>query len=481
MSSTPPTDPNRLASKELEVKAKELDVRELEAKKALVATTAPLWRRADPLVLAIFAGALTLLGNMLVAVLNNHSNVTQERLKASDDLALEQKKAQYNLVLQAMATNNAEIASRNIHFFIDAGLLDDHDCKIREAIDRDQPVLPSLSGTAPPMPEGVHSAPEIVKDYNFPPGFDGRGQTIGILELGGSIIPEDLGIYFKSLNLPVPDVTAVSVDHASYKSGTDADYQVMLDIEIVGAIAPRARIRIYFAPSAASGVVDALKQAAADRVSVVMMGWGQPEVSWKDEDINAVNAALEIAAEQGVTVLAAAGDRGVTDGVPDGRPHVDFPASSPWVLAVGGTTLKLEAGRITSEIVWNNGPAAGSATGGGVSEKFARPDWQTAVSVPLREDGKTGRGIPDVVASADPARGVAIIVHSQTTVIGGTTVSVPVWGGLIALINQALGYNVGYLNPRLYREMGPAGLFHSITLLHGSAGGRSQPSASTFI
>jgi hypothetical protein len=216
MSSTPPTDPNPLESKELEIKAKELEVRQLEAKKALAATTAPLWRRADPLVLAIFAGVLTLLGNMLVTVL--HANVTQQRLKASDDLALEQKKAEYTLVLQAMETNSIEIANRNIRFFIDAGLLDDHDCKIREAIDQDQPVLPSLSGTAPPMPAGVHSVPEIAKDYNFPPGFDGRGQTIGILEFEGSIIPADLADYFKSLNLPTPDVTTVSVDRASYKS-----------------------------------------------------------------------------------------------------------------------------------------------------------------------------------------------------------------------------------------------------------------------
>jgi kumamolisin len=469
MSSTPNTDPEPLKSEELEVRAAELQARRLEAEKALAATKSPWWRRADPLVIAIFAGAVTLLGNMAVTLVNNYNSVNQERLKASDDLALEQKKAQYNLVLQAMATNNAEVANRNIHFFIDAGLLDDHDCKIREAIDKDQPVLPSLSGTAPPMPAGVHSAPEIATLYNFPPGFDGRGQTIGFIEFGGGVILKDLADYFKSLNLPTPDVTSVSVDGASFELGMETDVEVMLNVEVVGAIAPRARIRVYFAPFTDTGVVDALKKAVDDRVSILANVHGAPEGLWSDEEIKTVDAVFEIAAKQDITVLAAAGDEGVTDGVSDGRRHVDFPASSPWVLSVGGTALKSEAGRITSEIVWK-GPYD-QATGGGVSEKFARPDWQSAVSVPLRADGEFGRGVPDVVASADPALGVAIIVHGQTTPIGGTDAAVPLWAGLIALINQAVGYNVGYLNPRLYREMGPAGLFHTITSGDNSVAG----------
>jgi kumamolisin len=462
MSSIPDTDPDPLKSEELEVKARELRVRRLEAEKALAATTSPWWRRAsDPLVIAVSVGVLTLFGNIVTTFVNNYNSVNQERLKASDDLKLEQKKARYNLVLQAMATNSADVATRNIHFFIDAGLLDDGDCRIREAIDRDQPVLPSLSGTAPPTPAGLHSVPEIASLYNFPPGLDGRGQTIGILEFDGSVVTSDLDKYFKALNLPTPDVLTVSIDGASYKSGSETDGQIMLDVEVVGSIAPRAHFRVYFAPFTARGFADALEQAAVDHVSVLENGWGQPEVSWKDEDIKIIDGALEMAAKRRITVLAAAGDRGVSDGVSDGRRHVDFPASSPWVLSVGGTALKSEAGRITSEIVWK-GPY-GDATGGGVSEKFARPDWQSGVSLPPRDDGKFGRGIPDVVASADPALGVPIIVHGQEVVVGGTSATVPIWAGLIALINQAVGYNVGYLNPRLYREIGPAGLFHTVT------------------
>jgi hypothetical protein len=457
--SSEPTNPGTPTSDELEVKAAELQVRRLEANAKLEDSRSPWWRRANPLVLAIFAGALTLLGNMTVALVNNRSNLTQERAKAADDLKLEQAKARYNLVLQAMATNDATAAKRNIRFFIDAGLLEDADCKIRDAIDQDQPVLPALSGIAPPVPAGMHSAPEIARLYNFPPGLDGRGQTVGILEFGGSINLGDLATYFKSLGLPVPDLNTVSVDGSSYKSD-ESDLQVMLDVEMLGAIAPRARIRVYFAPFTTIGFGDALKQAEVDGVSVISVAWGRPETSWKDNELSAINASLKSAADVGITVVAAAGDRGVTDGVKDGRRHVDFPASSPWVLSVGGTTLKSANNHITSETVWSD---TGSATGGGVSEKFARPDWQSAVSIPKREDGGSGRGLPDVVASASPLNGVSIIVHGVAAAVGGSSVSVPIFAGLVALINQGTGYNVGYLNPRLYRDIGPAGVFRSIT------------------
>ena len=355
-------------------------------------------------------------------------------------------------------------------FFIDAGLLDDSDFKIREAIEHDQPVLPSLSGVAPPTPPGLHSAVEIATLYNFPSGFDGRGVTIGILEFGGRIIPTDSADYFKSLSLPVPDIAPVFVDGFKPASNEqDLDGQVMLDVEIAGAIAPGARIRVYFAPLTPAGFAHATARATADGVAVLSIGWGQVEDHWKDEEIKQIDAALEQAAGQQITVVVAAGDLGVTDGLKDGRRHVDFPASSPWVLSVGGTALKSENGRITSETVWRSGQD--SATGGGVSSKFERPEWQSAVSVPNRDDGKSGRGIPDVAASADPALGVSLRIHGSDVPIGGTSAAAPVWAGLIARIDQALGYNVGYLNPRLYRNIGPEGVLRTIRIGDNGTGG----------
>jgi kumamolisin len=267
--------------------------------------------------------------------------------------------------------------------------------------------------------------------------------------------------YFKSLDLPMPAIEPVFVDDSSSKSDANLDAQVMMEVEILGAIAPRARIRVYFAPNTPKGFAHAITQATADDVAVISNDWGRAESLWKDEEINEIDAALEQAARQHITVLAAAGDYGVTDGVSDGRRHVDFPASSRWVLAVGGTTLKSEGDQITSETVWKS---ISNATGGGVSEKFEQPEWQSVVPVPNREDGKPGRGIPDIVASADPALGVPIIVHGKNVVVGGLSAAVPLWAGLIARIDQALGYNVGYLNPRLYQEIGPRGVLHNITV-----------------
>jgi kumamolisin len=453
MSSDPP-----LSAEELAVKAIELEVRRLEAKRATDAISSPWWRRPDPLTLAILAGVLTLLGNMAVAMLNNHNSLTHEQNKAADDLALEQTKAKYNLVLQAMSTSDATIARRNIHFFIDAGLLQDSDCKIRNAIDQDQPVLPSLSGVAPKSPPGALWAPEIATLYNFPVGFDGRGVTIGIVELGGSLIPSDLQNYFKMLGLEAPEVVPVLVDGGAPKSedADEMDAQVMLDVETIGGIAPGARMRVYIAPNVSQSFVSVIRRAVTDGVDVLSIGWGGPESRYSPEAIQAINAALEEAARLNITVLVASGDLGVTEGLGDGHRHVDFPASSPWVLSVGGSALKSEGGRIISETAWRE-------TGGGFSEIFNRPDWQSAVAAPYRDDGGSGRGIPDVVASAAPTLGIATIVHGNTKTTGGTSAAAPIWAGLIARLDQALGYKVGYINPRLYREIGPENILRNIT------------------
>jgi kumamolisin len=182
-----------------------------------------------------------------------------------------------------------------------------------------------------------------------------------------------------------------------------------------------------------------------------------------------MNDALGVAAEKGVTVVAAAGDSGATCRLEDGKPHVLFPASSPWVLCVGGTSVVTSGQEIVSETVWNDHKRGGS-TGGGVSEIFERPDWQAAVRVPTRSDGNLGRGIPDVAAVASPSSGVMVRFSGLEIVIGGTTVSAAVWVGLIALINQGLGRNLGYFNPLLYRAIGPEGILQSITKGNNSVG-----------
>jgi kumamolisin len=263
---------------------------------------------------------------------------------------------------------------------------------------------------------------------------------IALIELGGGFRDSDLTEYFTKLNLPKPNVTWVSVDGARNNPGTEADSQVTLDIEVTGAIAPGAHIAVYFAPNTNQAFADAVSRAINDRSSIISISWGSAEGVWSSAAMLALNQVLLRAATLGITVVAAAGDNGVTDGVRDGKPHVDFPASSPNVLAVGGSRITATLGAITSEVVWNGGDFA---TGGGVSDVFPLPDWQKNAKVPPRIGGGLGRGIPDVAAHADPAIGYRVLVDGKATQVGGTAAATPLWAGLIALINQGLGHNLG--------------------------------------
>ena len=310
--------------------------------------------------------------------------------------------------------------------------------------------------------------------YDYPAGLDGTGECVAILELGGGYRNADLKAYFKHLGLAVPAVTAVSVDGGHNQptgSATGPDGEVMLDIEVVGAIAPKARIAVYFAPNTDRGFLDALSTAVHDNLrkpTVVSISWGGPEASWTAQAMTAFDQAAQAAAALGVTICAASGDNGSGDGVADGKAHVDFPASSPHILACGGTNLQSSAGRIVTETVWNN--PAGGATGGGVSDIFPPPTWQSGANVPpsTNPGHAKGRGVPDVAGDADPATGYQIQVDGQQVVFGGTSAVAPLWSALIALVNQHLGKPLGFLNPLLYAKVG-SGAFHDITIGNNGA------------
>jgi kumamolisin len=298
---------------------------------------------------------------------------------------------------------------------------------------------------------------QVSKAYGFPAGSDGSGQTIGIIELGGGYQPSDLKTYFAGLNLSVPAVSAVSVDGGMNQPGADqnADGEVMLDIEVAGAIAPGARIVVYFAPNTDQGFHDAITTAVHDTAnnpSVVSISWGGPEDSWTDQSRSAMLAAVTDAAAVGVTIIAAAGDDGSSDGLTDNKLHVDLPACLPPVLACGGTRLNVANGSVQSEVVWNELAKQEGATGGGVSRFFALPSYQNSAGVPPHPETKfVGRGVPDVSGDADPETGYSVLVDGQSSVIGGTSAVAPLWAGLIALLNQQLGKNLGFVNPLLYR------------------------------
>lgn len=312
------------------------------------------------------------------------------------------------------------------------------------------------------------SVAELKKLYNFPAGLDGAGQCIAIIELNGTdaqgnitdtgYAVSDLEACFKKLGTPMPFVSAVGVAGGINKPNPEStgDIETTLDVEIVGAAAPGAKIVVYFAPNTDAGFVEAVNAAVHDTLrnpSVISISWGMPEETATEQFLKVMNEILQDAAALGVTVCCETGDHGSSDQSPqsrDGQPHVEFPASSPFALACGGTKLVPSRATIQSETVWNGGDQTG-ATGGGVSNKFPRPKYQTDVNVGQSPQGIAGRGLPDVAGNAV---GYTALVYGKELSVFGTSAVAPLWASLITMINQDLHVNnhkpVGFLNPLIY-------------------------------
>lgn len=290
--------------------------------------------------------------------------------------------------------------------------------------------------------------------YEFPTSVTGKGQCVALIELGGGFNDSDTRTAFKAMGLPAPAVVAVPVDGGANKPTPDdgADGEVALDIQVAGGVAPGARIAVFFAPNTDAGFVDAITSAVHDTVnapSVVSISWGSAESNWTEQAIQSMNSALQDAATLNVSVFAASGDSLATDGLTDGKAHVDFPASSPWAIGCGGTSITVSGGAISEEAVWNDGNSGG---GGGISDLFALPAFQQGTTLPPSvNDGKTGRrGVPDVAGDAAPGSGYRLVVSGATEVVGGTSAVAPLWAGLTALINQGAAKPIGFFLPFLY-------------------------------
>jgi len=317
---------------------------------------------------------------------------------------------------------------------------------------------------------------EVAEIYNFPRELDGTGQTIGLIEFGGGYRRSDIEEYFQRQGMPVPEIVDVPVGGARNRPSDSLsleDLEVTLDLEIAGAVAPGARLVVYFLDGSAESMVTAIKTAVFDgenRPSVLSISYGSAEELFRPQDLRLVNQALREAALMGVTVCVSSGDAGSASGdyaqfPPPPTTHVVFPASSPYVLACGGTRLKRTESGQFRETVWNNLNQARTASGGGVSKVFERPDYQSGVSVPANADPEAklrGRGVPDVAGNADFETGYRILLDGNLLPGGGTSAVAPLWAGLIARLNQGLGRRVGFINPLLYRLAGSSA-FRSIT------------------
>jgi kumamolisin len=332
-----------------------------------------------------------------------------------------------------------------------------------------QRASPRFKSAAMSGPGGDNGVPStaFASRYRFPASqgnttLDGSGQTIAIIELGGGYQNSDLQMYFQEIGAPVPAVSSISVDHAGNNPTTadSADGEVMLDIEVAGAVVPKANIAVYFAPNEGDkGFLDAISAAVHDterKPGVISISWGGPEVSTDVQGINAYHELFAAAATLGITVCVASGDHGTADldaSHWDQKIHVDHPACDDLVLGCGGTQIDDASGL---DVVWNDGTpfnlnvagGGGWASGGGISEAFGVPPYQANLKMPVSLDnGQTGRGVPDIAMSAT---NYFVRVDSFEGPSGGTSAVAPLMAALVAKLNQAKQKNVGFLNPFLY-------------------------------
>ena len=331
------------------------------------------------------------------------------------------------------------------------------------------------AAAANPFP-GTFFPTDVAQLYGYPDTTSGKNENVAIFAFNGTG-PDPHGGYSKTalktyfenvLGGTTPTITDVVVQgpgnfpgpdtNASSNNG-DATGEVMLDMCVVGSVAPGANIFMYFTEFTSQGWLDALHTAITDsnEISVISISYGNPEDdpqgAWTAMGVQLVNQAFQAAAAKGITVCCASGDDGSSDQVTTGA-HVDFPASSPFVLGVGGTKLVAANGSIKKETVWNETLHQEGATGGGVSAVFTKPTYQNNANVPPSANAphNIGRGVPDVAAVADPVTGV-VIMHvdgQHLEPIGGTSAAAPLWASLIARLNEGLKARCGFLNPLLY-------------------------------
>ena len=328
------------------------------------------------------------------------------------------------------------------------------------------------------------TVPQVVSKYNFPTN-SAAGQSIGIVSMGGGYDPADVTAYFNSFHgsLTAPTIVTRSVNQGT--NGGQGDPETLQDILISSSVAQGATIVVYFTETTGLGdaqawlnllnrliAPDSGETAPPVMSSSFFVAQSDDGTTVTTADLTTISSKFQEVASLGITFFIAAGDSGSDSGVGDGKVHVQYPGSDPWVTSCGGTALGTDGSGNLDETVWNDsfssqGATLFGATGGGVSDFFALPAWQSSADVPPSfNDNKVRRGVPDVAGNASPNSGYPMSLTEGTATISfpgnGTSAVAPLYAGLTALMIATLGQPIGFLNPTLY-ALGE-GIFRDITV-----------------
>ena len=335
----------------------------------------------------------------------------------------------------------------------------------------DNRILGGTNGTGDPSGSQSLDVPTIAQLYNFP-NTGAANQTIGIFNGGGNYEPKDIKAYINGLaagykTQPTINEVDLKVDGTTFKndptsvsSSSNSDMEITQDIETAVTVAQGVTVQVYCSTSSEDGWSAFLSRVMAPQgtentPTVVSSSWF---INARDDSGSAGQGLLDTLsglfaklAPLGISICIASGDEGANSGI-DTKCHVQYPGSDPWITSCGGTMVTKNAGSpptIKEEWVWSDESNGWGATGGGVSDYFAAPSYQTAagVSPVSNNDNKVRRGVPDVAG---------MVALSGLRIAGGgfsftgTSCVDPLYAGLIAVLAQALGEPIGFLNPTLY-------------------------------
>ena len=314
---------------------------------------------------------------------------------------------------------------------------------------------------------------ELSTIYNFPSPTPTSNLVVGVLSFGGGLVGtvspsgvltngdcQEHWAYLGISPANFPKVIIVPLNGATNQpDATDgATIENTIDVETIGAMCPSSKLTIllYLVPNSLSQFTNIIAKASGPTVidgvsytpSVISCSWGTSESNFPLSLLNSLNAQLQALSNRGVVFTAATGDYGSSNGGPGN--NCDFPSSSPYVIACGGTSLvcpNYTYDSSTVETGWSSG-------GGGISKFFAKPAYQSALN-------GSGRSTPDIALVADPNTGVVYTIGSSLQVIGGTSIVSPAMAAYAAILNLNRA-----ITPLLYTF--PASDFHDI--MQGSNG-----------